>query len=69
MKEGCKTDVAHNCPKRANGSTLDSTNTAVTTTAAIIAKPEMLWFAETLSQILQDYVRLKKQELAVSSSK
>jgi hypothetical protein len=72
IKEGRKTDVAHNCPKRnissSNGSTLDNNNTTettTTTTAAIIVKPEMLQFAETLSQILQDYVRLKKSELVV----
>lgn len=66
MKEGKRTDVAHTCPKRNNGSALDSTSTAVatTTTAAIITKPESLQFAETLSQILQDYIRPKKQEIA-----
>jgi hypothetical protein len=67
MKEGRRTDVAHNCPKR-NGGTLDAAApTATATTAAIIVKPESLQleFAETLSQILQEYVRLKKQELGV----
>ncbi len=58
IKEGRKTDVAHNCPKR-NSGTLD----VAATTAAIIVKPESLAFAETLSQILQDYVRLKRQEM------
>jgi hypothetical protein len=63
IKEGRKTDVAHNCPRRHNGSTLDATDT--TTTKAIVAKPkpEPLAFAETLLDILEDYVRLKRQEL------
>jgi hypothetical protein len=66
MKEGRKTDTAHNCPKRNNGSagTLDNTSTTATatTTTAIIVKPELLKTAETLIQILQDYVRLKLNE-------
>jgi hypothetical protein len=67
MKEGRRTDVAHNCPKRnGNGSSGGTLDVAPATTAAIIVKPESLQFAETLSQILQDYVRLKKQELATA---
>ena len=61
IKKGRKTDVAHNCPKRNNGSgTLDAA--AATTTKAIIARPESLGFAETLIEILQDYLRLKLNE-------
>jgi hypothetical protein len=60
IKEGRKTDTAHNCPKRNNGSTLDAA--ATTTPAIIIAKPESLQFAETLIEILTDYVRLKLKE-------
>jgi hypothetical protein len=60
MKEGRRTDVAHNCPKRngngSSGGTLDTT----TATSAMIVKPESLQFAETLSQILQDYVAKTK---------
>lgn len=60
IKEGRKTDVAHNCPKRHGGSdTLDNTNTA--TTPAIVVKPELLKLAESLSEILQEYVKLKRQ--------
>jgi hypothetical protein len=62
IKEGRKTDVAHNCPNR-NGGTLD----AAATTTAIIVKPESLQFAETQSQILQDYVRLKRQEIGAAA--
>jgi hypothetical protein len=42
MKEGRRTDAAHNCPMRntSNGSTLDNTTAAATTTPAIIVKPE-----------------------------
>jgi hypothetical protein len=75
IKEGRKTDVAHNCSRRNNGSTLDvATTTAgtiptipagTTTTAAVIAKPDSLEFAETLIEILQ-YVRLKLKEQAVT---
>jgi hypothetical protein len=54
-------------PKR-NSGTLDSNaaaNTAATTTTkAIIANPETLKIAEGLIQILQDYVKLKRQEMA-----
>lgn len=78
IKEGRKTDLAHKCPKRnntnSNGSTLD--NTAATTIAppatiaqpipAIIAKPEMLQFAETLVEILQEYITLKLKEQATA---
>jgi hypothetical protein len=60
MKEGRRTDVADNCPKRnGNGGTLDAT-----TTTAIMERPESLKFAETLSLLLQDYIRLNRQEVA-----
>jgi hypothetical protein len=63
IKEGRRTDVAHNCPKRSNGSTLD-TSAATTTTPAIITTSDSLnlEFAETLIEILQDYVKLKLKE-------
>ena len=57
------TDVVHNCPKsKRNGGTLD-------VTAAIIERPESLKFAETISQMLQDYIRLKCQEAAAGGAK
>jgi hypothetical protein len=62
IKEGRRTDQPHNCPKKkeANGSnTLETTATATT-----IPKSELINFAETLSQILHDYARLKRQEVA-----
>jgi hypothetical protein len=69
IKEGRKTDVAHDCPKRnTNGGTLDSTTTTTTATPAVIVKPESLEFAETLSHILQDYVRLKRLELGAGAA-
>jgi hypothetical protein len=65
IKEGRKTDVAHNCPRRHNGSTAD--NPAATTTKAIIVKPQALETAEVLIEILEDYVRLKRSELEVTN--
>ncbi len=62
IKEGRKTDVAHNCPKRNNSSSGTLDNNA-TTTKAIIAKPQALETAEALIEILEDYVRLKRAEL------
>ena len=55
-----------------NGGTLDSSaSAAIATTTAIIVKPELLKTAETLIQILQDYVRFKlneqRQELAAAA--
>jgi hypothetical protein len=70
MKERRKTDVAHNCPKRnsSSGGTLDSTaTTATNTTAAIIVKPELLKTAEGFVLLLQDYIRLKNQEIAATA--
>jgi hypothetical protein len=59
---GCrKTDVAHNCPKKKNGQTLQALP-ATKTTAAIIAKPDTIIFAETWLEILTDYIRLKTKE-------
>lgn len=49
-EEGRKTDVAHNCPNAklsTSGGTLDNS-----TTAAIIAKPELLQTAEGLIELL-----------------
>jgi hypothetical protein len=71
IKEGRGADVAHNCPRRnsngsgSSGGTLDTT-TATTTTAAIIATPDSLKLAESLSEILKDYIRLKLAELLVA---
>jgi hypothetical protein len=62
IKEGRKTDVAHNCPKRYDSAgTLDSSSSSsssrTTTTPA-----DSLKFAESLLEILADYIRLKTKE-------
>ena len=53
IKEGRKTDQPHNCTKKKNGNghTLEAA-----------AKPDTLKFAESLLDILQDYIRLKTKE-------
>ena len=55
IKEGRKTDVAHNCPKKKNGQTL--TNIEETVQPA-----DTLKVAESLLEILTDYIRLKTKE-------
>lgn len=60
IKGGMKTDQPHNCPKKKNGNTLPTTTTE--TTAAIVAKPDTLKIAESLLEILTDYIRLKTKE-------
>jgi hypothetical protein len=75
IKEGRRTDVVHNCPKRntGNGGALDTaattSNNATTTTPAIVASPELLKTAEELYLVLQDYLRLKRQEATVTAAK
>ncbi len=58
IKEGRRTDTAHNCPKK-NG---NGSNTLETITS--LPKQESIAFAETLCQILHEYIRLKSQEVA-----
>jgi hypothetical protein len=62
MKGNLRTDMAHNCPKKNVGGTLDNTMTA-----AIIVKPELLKTAHGLIELLQDYVRLKRQDAAATA--
>jgi hypothetical protein len=50
IKEGRKTDQPHNCPKKK-------------TNASSAAKPDSLKFAESLFDVLRDYIRLKTKEL------
>ncbi len=66
MKGNLRTDMAHNCPKRStSGGTLDSH--AAVDTKAIIVKPELLETAQGLFEVLQDYIRLKRHELATAA--
>ena len=66
IKEGRKTDVAHNCPKRYDSAgTLDSSfspSSSRTTITSLSA--DSLKFAEVFREILDDYIRLKRQESA-----
>ena len=65
FKNGLKTDLVHNCPnkKQQNGLV-----TAVTTAAAAATTTTntSLSFAESLDQVLQDYIRLKRLELTTN---
>jgi len=65
IKEGRRTDHPHNCPKKKEGN--GANNTLLETTAA--PKSESIKLAETLCQILHEYVRLKSQEVAAGVSK
>lgn len=60
FKEGLKTDMPHECPKKKQQQ--NGTLPAVVTTPNNNAS---LHFAESLDQVLQDYIRLKRLELAV----
>ena len=65
-KNGLKTDLAHECPnkkKAQNGLGL-VTSVAAAANAATTTNNESLSFAESLDQVLQDYIRLKRLELA-----
>jgi hypothetical protein len=64
IKEGRRTDTVHNCPKKKNGHTLQEA--AATATATI--KPDTLKFAESLLDIVQDYIRLKTKELETAAA-
>ena len=59
FKNGLKTDLAHNCPKKKQNGL-----TAVSAAAAATTNNTSLSFAESLDQVLQDYIRLKWLELA-----
>jgi hypothetical protein len=63
IKEGRRTDQPHNCPKKNDNSSSTLTTTA-TTAAVTTSNSELINLAETLSQILHDYIRLKRQEVA-----
>ena len=60
IKEGRRTDVAHNCPKKKNGNghTLEATTEP---------KLESLKFAQSLFEVLQEYLRLKTKELEAAA--
>jgi hypothetical protein len=60
IKEGRRTEQPHNCPKKNE----NSSSTLVTTT--VKSESESINFAETLSQILHDYIRLKRQEVGAA---
>ena len=59
-KEGMRTDTIHNCPKKGQGQ--NGLVTAITTNAAAATTTSnaSLSFAESLDQVLQDYIRLKQ---------
>lgn len=60
FKEGLKTDMPHDCPNKKKQQNGTLTAVAATTTT----NNTSLSFAESLNELLQDYIRLKRLELA-----